>query len=633
MNDIFTLPRTPFFPSFSIPFRFSSTFYIVFLFLLTTVVGSFLAHNFSGPMIGGEDIDQYEFVGDFFYRNLHFQPLPQLDLTNNDVLYPYGTDHVFVPWSWERDYFYALFHGFFDHAPLLQIYYVISLIISTVGSFLVLRHDFSPFRSCVGAIVVTFFNFYAIFKYPVHLGYASVQYTTLALIIDFLLVKRFVLRQSISLRFLLVWLLIHLLALGQEPAYIAGYALASAVLTVIYVGAIVTYRTSRGEYHQLNSELLSWLRISYQRHTISIWLLLGLLLVFTYLYVPLSVQVFLTATKYNFKTMGSQHETWSHPLRLFIPHFPGFNTLEFPLSPWIRNVYETYGGGSPGWFVLLSGSMGLWYARRYYAIFVPLLVLFALCLFYHPNYIPTLKLFPWFVYHRNGERSTLIYPVIFGLMALYIPGPSRSGVRPYFLLTLALLAGIEVYTVYRIRLSANALSFRIPDTFYAYMNLVRRQPGEAVLDWPFCIVGGNGTGQKQGLCPYYSKIASISTYRRYHGKKTVGHYYGGRLHTDQIQSFLFADWPRALPANCENPASVSLSECQNVDWNYLSKLYGQYDFVGINLYPDLLDPACVQEIYLRFGRPIAETQVPRAGRVQFIPRKRQPKFSSLSPVG
>ncbi|GAB3257860.1 hypothetical protein GCM10027347_20730 [Larkinella harenae] len=572
-------------------------------------------------MIGGEDTDQYEFVGDYFYRNLHFTPFPNLDLNNNDVLYPYGTDHVFLPWSWERDYFYALFRVLFDHAPLLQIYYVISLLISTLGSFLLFRRNYSQFQSFAGALIVTFFNFYAIFKYPVHFGYASVQYTTLSLIIDFLLVKRFVLRESISLRLLLLWLLIHVLAFGQEPAYTTGYALTSAVLSVTYMGLVAAYRAYRGEYPLLKNRLNEWFLINYRIHTGQVWLLLGLILLFTYLYLPLSVEIFLTATKYNFKTMAPQHETWAHPLRLLIPHFPGFNAQEFPLSPWIKNVYETYGGGSPGWFILTAGLLGLWYARRQYLIFIPLLVLFALCLFYHPNHIPTLKIFPWFIYHRNGERSTLIYPVLFGIMALYVPLTNRSGRRPPYLLLLAVLASVEFHTVYQLRLSGNALSFKIPGTFYSYMERVRQQPGEAILDWPFCIVGGNGTGQKQGLCPYYSKIASVSTYRRYHGKKTVGHYYGGRLHSDQIKPFLIADWSRVLPGNCPSPSETVQCACQNVDWTYLTQLYRQHDFAGINLYPDLLDKACIQEIYLRFGQPVAETQVPVAGRVQFIPRK------------
>ncbi|GAB3903631.1 hypothetical protein GCM10028803_32410 [Larkinella knui] len=600
----------------------SFTFYLVFLFLLAAILGTYLAQNFSGPMIGGEDVDQYEFVGDFFYRNLHFTPLPQLDLNNTDVLYPYGTDHAFIPWSWERDYFYALFHGFFDHAPLLQIYYVISLIISAVGSFLLLHRSYSPSRSFAGAIMVTFFNFYAIFKYPVHLGYATVQYTTLSLIVDFLLVKRFVLYKPLSLRFLLFWMLIHMLALGQEPAYTTGYSLASAFLSIMYVGSVAAYRGYGGEYPQLKNKIADWLSTNYRATPGSVAILLGLLLLFAYLYVPLSVEIFLTATKYNFKTMPPQQEIWSHPLRLLIPHFPGFNTFDFPFSPWIRNLYETYSGGSPGWFILLAGITGFWYARKQYTIFVPLLVLFTLCLFYHPTHIPTLKLFPWFIYHRNGERSTMIYPVIFGLMALHIPSPFRSGLHSSLLAVLALLAGMEAFTAYRIRSDSTVLSFKVDDTFYNYMDLVRQQPGEAVLDWPFCIVGGNGTGQNQGLCPYYSKTASVSTYRRYHGKKTVGHYYGGRLHIDQIQSFLVADWARVLPGNCENAAGTGLCNCQSVDWAYLTKLYRRYDFAGINLYPDLLEPACVQEVYARFGQPIAETQVPKAGRVQFIPRKR-----------
>ena len=624
MNNRLPSLNPPFWLTTVLKLNIHPLLYTAFLVLLSIGIGSLLGQNFSGPMIGGEDIDQYEFVGDFFYRNLHFTPFPQLNLNNDDVLYPYGADHVFVPWSWERDYFYALFRVFFDHAPLLQVYYVITLIISAVGSFSLLRRDYSLPRSFAGAIIVTFFNFYTIFKYPVHFGYSTIQYTTLSLIIDFLLVKRFVQNSPFSLRFVLLWMLIHLLALGQEPAYTTGYSLTSATLALVYISLVAAYRMYRGDYPLLKKRGFNWLVAGYQTQRGSFWLLTGMLLLFAYLYIPLSVEIFLAATKYNFKTMGLRQEMWSHPLRLLIPHFPGFNTFSIPFSTGFKNGFETYGGGSPGWFVLLAGAIGLWYARRQYTIFIPLLVLFFLCWFYHPNHIPTLKVFPWFVYHRSGERSTMIYPVIFGLMALYIPAPSRPGIHRYYLLVLVVLASVEAYTAYHIRLSGNALSFQTPSTFYPYMDLVRKHRGEAILDWPFCIVGGNGTGQMQGLCPYYSKTASISTYRRYHGKKTVGHYYGGRLHTDQIQSFVTADWARVLPGSCENSSGTGLCNCQNVDWAYLTQLYHRYDFAGINLYPDVLDPACVQEIYQRFGHPIAETLVPKAGRMQFIPRKTKP---------
>lgn len=68
------------------------------------------------------------------------------------------------------------------------------------------------------------------------------------------------------------------------------------------------------------------------------------------------------------------------------------------------------------------------------------------------------------------------------------------------------------------------------------LNFVKQQPGEAVLDWPFCVAGGNGLGL-DNLCPYVFKNGAAFALRRFHEKKVVGQSFS-RLHPSQLQPYL-----------------------------------------------------------------------------------------------
>ena len=150
------------------------------------------------------------------------------------------------------------------------------------------------------------------------------------------------------------------------------------------------------------------------------------------------------------------------------------------------------------------------------------------------------------------------------------------------------------------------------------MNYVKNQPGEAVLDWPFCALGSN-LGYS-AVCPYYKQNSGVYALRRFHQKKVMGQYFG-RLHPAQIEPYLQAGWDKLLLPESDNTKRSHKNHCfLPAEWSFFTDFYQLNDFAGINLYLDLLPEDCVSEFYTRFGTPVIETVVPVTGRVKFIPK-------------
>ena len=173
------------------------------------------------------------------------------------------------------------------------------------------------------------------------------------------------------------------------------------------------------------------------------------------------------------------------------------------------------------------------------------------------------------------------------------------------------LMGTEWYVGYSNRLTGPVST--ASDSVLAYCAVIRQQPGVAVLDWPFCTVGGDGVGMQEGLCPYYNQQNAVFTFRRFYDKSGVGQYFG-RLHPDQIQPFLRDGWPRLLA-----PGYVFTE----ADWQFLDAFLRTNNFAGLNLYPGLLTPEQVTQFYRHYGQPIAKTTFPAAGKVVFIPLRKE----------
>ncbi|MCP6762838.1 MAG: hypothetical protein NHB32_29670 [Fischerella sp. CENA71] len=598
------------------------TYFYIFAIICSIAYGLLVIKNFSKPLIGTLDEEQWEYAGFYLFKNINFIPFPHLKLVNNQVFYPYGTNSVFQPWGIERDIFYALLYSFFGMGPWIQIYYLLTVFITLIGSFRLLLYDYGFFRACGSALILAFFNSYAIYKYPIHLSYSIIHWTVLSFIIDFLIVKRIVLKQNLSLKLVLWRILLLCLSIGQELGYIAGFALMSFSVSIFYIAFILLYRQFKLKQNLVvlfQSCLVSW-RTELISKPKTFILLLGLCFVSAYAYFPLVFQIAKEAKSFDFTVIPTEN-WWSHPLRLFIPFFPFFNPVTFELKNFFGDFPEAVIDVSTGWFLLIIGILGIWQSRKQTRIFIPLIIIFFLCLLYHPSHLPTLKIFPWFSFNRIPGRSTVIYPIILSIFALHI-NLNWLKARNKYLITsiLVLLACTELYTIYSFKL--NYQPYLLDKNFFTYMNYVKQQPGEAVLDWPFCVAGGNLVGSLDGLCPYFYHNGSIYSLRRFHHKKVMGQYFG-RLHPSQIQPYIQAGWHYLLVPNnlfYLEKTSPKIRCFNSEEWSFFSDFYKFNDFAGINLYTDLLSENCVQEFYTRFGNPTITTNVIEAGKVTFIPK-------------
>lgn len=574
--------------------------------LVTGLLGCWVVGDFRHPLSDGNDTDQFEYVGYFFNKNLDLWPFPHLNLINTQTFYPYGTNQVFLDWGFERDYWYAcLYRLLGGPGPYLQTYYVYSLIVTAIGTFRLLRFRAGLVKSLLAGLAVSIFNFYALWKFPVHMNVCVGHWTVLCIVATYRLLLDVLDHKPIPLSYLLLWVCLHVLVLGQELAYVAGFALTFTTLTVPIIG-LSLYRQFP-EISRWPSLFGKYVRGEVRRSSRAVFGLLLLLALSIWLYLPLTLQIAFTAWSFNFDVVP-ELRAWSHPLRLLLPHLPGIDSYSIPYQQWLHDTFESYGQGSPGLYLVILASVGWWQIRRNVLRWLPLVLMLVLCLLYHPVLFPTLKLFPWFSFNRHGGRASLVYPVLFMLLALPVTWPRRTSAQ-MSVAFLLLLMGLEWYTGYsrRVLQSINVVS----EQTLRYCAVIRKQPGVAVLDWPFCTIGANGVGDEEGLCPYYKQQNAVFTFRRFYDKSGVGQYFG-RLHPDQIQPFLRDGWPRLLTPGYEFTQQ---------DWQFLDAFLWKNNFAGINLYPDLLTPAQTAQFYRHYGSPIAETTFPAAGRVVFIALK------------
>jgi hypothetical protein len=569
------------------------------------VFGRLVGIRLSGPLAGAADVSIWEYMGYYVSRNLHFRPFPQLDLTTDQAFFPYGINSVFQPWAPERDAFFALLFSLDGPGPWLQIYHLLSVFITLVGTYGLLRGEFGAKRAAATGLLVTFLNFYAVAQYPNHFNICIIHWTVLSFLADFVIVRRVVLRRAISLRLVLLRLALVSLSMGQDLGYVAGFALMSFVVSTGFVLVLTAWRWWRrsaapsSSYRDVRRHIDQEMR----QHWVTIGALVLVLVASTFAYPPVALQIASAARSFNFAGTPSGASS-SRSWRLLLPYLPPFHP----------------GASMVGWTLLVLGAGGLYCARRSWRMYVPVLTILFLCLANRPSDFPTLKIFPWFAFARIADRATVIYPLIFAIFTLSFD-LSAFGSRAVRVLPgiLAIMGAGEVYTSFFDRNGPKLYEYS-PE-FFAYMQAVREEPGEALLDWPFCVTGGNGVGSAQGLCPYYEKNHDDLGYAPYHQKKLVGQYFG-RLHPSQLEPFLRAHWEHMFaPDDVNIFRARGQTRCLDQDeWSFLSDFFALNDFAGLQLHTSLMPASCAEQFFARFGPPVAKLSLPDGDELAFVPK-------------
>lgn len=568
------------------------------------------------PLSGGGDVDEWEYVGYYLSENISFKPFPQLIFNHNQTFYPFGTTQVFSDWSLESNYWFAFFYKFFGHGPWLNLYYILSLIVSFLGTFILLKKEFGEYKAFFVGFVVTFLNFYALNKYPHHFNHSTIHWAILSLFTDFILVKRIIFNESISLKWVFLKAFLLITTLGMNLGYICGFALNSFVISFVFVLIVFIKRYIKSDF-QLKNYLFAWIK-ELKQAPLLFFILAIPFIILLFFYLPLVLQIYFEAKTFHLDEANAPH-FWSHPLRMLLPYFPYFSALPNPLIEFLKDMPEGLGSGSPGWFCLFLGIVGFFRNRKkYWLVFLPLIILLIISTFYHPNKIPTLKIFPWGAYNRVPSRFTSILPVIFSCFFLPINFKTIPFKKLFFFLITTILV-LEVSVVYKFRFSQKPFEF--DKDFFAYMHHIKEQKGEAIMDFPFCIVGGDGTGLKENLCPIFTKTCNVYALRRFHEKKVIGGYYS-HVHESAIKGFVnggIGNWMKP-DTNSWQFASKIINTFDSQQLEHFVKYFQYNDFVGINVCVDLIPKEMYQQIIENIGKPTHSTVYPGAGKVVFIPR-------------
>lgn len=586
------------------------------------VYAAIVIRNFKGPI--GDHVESflYEYLSYYVSKNLTFTPLPHLGLENDQVFYPFGTNQALQSFCVERDLLFTLLARLFGRGPWLQFYYLGGMIVSAYGTFALLRKDHGDVKAACAAILANCFNFYGAQKYPYHFNMACVHWTTLAIVCDFVIVERLVARRRISVSLVLVRTLLLVLCFGLELGHVLGYSLTSLLATCVFTAGLLAFRAvqrKRGlDDHE--SDLARFAhdaRTELKEHWPRLLGLGAVIGVFAVLYGSIVAQILAATKKYDF-TSVPLGVWWSQPIRLLIPYFPWIHPSQQPkfLQIWGDQAETGIGSGGAGLFLLLLGILGLVQAKKRLR-YVPLLVVFVAFVVSRPDF-DLVRWMPWFAFTRVFSRATVIYSTVLGLFALGIsPKALPSSVRRGLVGLLAALGLLELYTFSTIKMAHPAFAF--DDRFMAHMKKIEELPGEAVLDFPFCILGGNG--DLAYLCPYMEKLKSVYALQRFHHKKVIGQYLG-RVHPSQTQPFVDEGWPKMWDPDDPNPveADKQVRCLTEAEWEFFTDFFYKNDFAGIQLAADRLPAGCAEQFYERFGQAMGEVSIPKAGHLAFIPR-------------
>lgn len=574
--------------------------------------------NFDGPIGDYSESFLYEYLPWFASRHLSFWPIPHLSLHTDEVLYPFGGNVALQSWCVEREILFALLKSRAPQAPLLQLYYLFGVALSTLGTYLLLLVRFGSRRAALTTVIAHALNFYSMQKYAYHYNIACYHWTTLGIVCDFAIVWDVVQRRNVSLRLVLLRILLLVLAFGLELGHVLGFSLTSFACTSLYLLWFL-YRGSRPNPVSLRQLLSGW-PAELRSHRVLFGILALLTICFAWLYGSITAAIVWDSLSMG-RFPGNSGVWWASPLRLLIPYTPWLHpSMQPPFLHVMGDVAETgIGGGSAGLFLLLLCGIGSVQVKAYRprSPYFPLLVM--LILYVATSiHLPLLRALPWFRFCRVYSRATLVYSTIMALLAVEISLPKGSLFRRLSaLLSLSAIAIVELVTIVQIKRAHPTYTF--DPSQRAYFDTLKKLPGEAVLDFPFCLTGGNG--DLGGLCPYWQRAKGVYALSRFHEKKVIGQYLG-RIHPSQVAPFVRQGWDELFdPDQYDMTRATRQKRClTDAEWTFFTAFYLRNDFAAIQLAIDLLPPGCAEQFYAHFGQPIARMTLMNAGTLVLIPK-------------
>lgn len=604
--------------------RRSAAFYLAIVAALGICFQQLIIRGLSAPLICGLDTGVYIFSAFYFSENVSWWPVPRLDLVSDWSLFPYGVEHTFLHWSFERDALAGSLYAWWGPGPWLQLYALASVVGLAVAVFFVARRDLGALRAGFLGLTTTFFHLYCVFKFPGHIPYATVHWTILAILVDYLIVRRFVAREPISARLWALRLALLVLVLGLDLGYVAGYSLTSFVLTMAWLAVLQLSRHGLSPRRQGRIFVRWWgaLRRSALRHRAQVAGLLMVTLGAAWLYVPLCLQLLRSVHRLPMPVMSAT--LWSSPLRIFLPFLPGIHPKAPGMVPRLEAFFgdhDSWVGAalSPGLWLTLLAALGLFAGRRRWPTLMPHLVLTAMLLAFHAEAMPTLRIFPWLAQARATDRASMVLPLLFALFATQLSMRwLRGSWRGRLVVGVLVLGAVEVVTGFAAAVERRntAPSCMQPSAeFDQLMSTVRETPGRGLVEWPFAVLVGGGPLSSFGL------LGGTGQFAQFHGKRQMSAHFG-RMPPGSTQPMEAAGWQYLLlPTEYRTFQEVQRRDFVEEEWRFLEEFVRTADVAGLFVYVDFLPEATVRGFHQRFGPPAASAELfDWIGRVEFIPK-------------
>lgn len=580
------------------------------IFMLTVMCCGAFYSNFgipTQPLDGASDLGGWEASGHYLLKYIQFVPFPLLNFETNEHFYPGGISAVYQAWGFEKDYWYALMQQIFGFGPWLQTYFLLSQIILAGGTFLLLSTRLATLPSTFLAFFVTIFNVYTFHKFPNHLAFATVHWSLLGILADALICQQLTMKRLPTLNLLLSRLVFLFGSFGLELGYVTGVGLTSLTLTILFYATLCL--SSKENRARLGPQNLwvSYLKQIKMAEKITI-LIAVLAFVLGFLYLPLTAEIFIAVKKIESTDIVGVQGWWVKPIRFIAPFVEPYYTN---LTTGIGDLAEGPLDNAVGWSYLFLFLVSCCYAVRHrsYAI-MPLVILLASFVCYKPGHGRWIQYLPWFSYARVHGRLSIAYPMIIVATTLFIPflrkGEALKKTITPFALVAIFLVILAVETPFYLKYIARDGEERnkIPAEFFNYMSEIKSLQGEAILDWPFCYKGGNGTGS----CEFIN-LESIWANKKYHNKKVLGTYFS-RLPIEYSSFYEKYGLQYLL--------SKQRQTClDSQDLKTLKLFLSYHDFVGLQLYSDEVSN-CTKGFHRVFGSPEKTAQFPRLGKVEFF---------------
>lgn len=593
------------------------------LLLALVLTALFVVGSFRAPQLAPMDPGHYHFTTFYFTQHFSWWPWPNLELQSDWSLFPFGGDHTYMHWGFERDLLSSRLLLAFGPGPWHQGYFLLSLAISALGAFWLLCGAHGPTRAALVAFGVSFGNLYVVRKFPWHMPYACPHWALLGILADFELVRRHWQREPWPLPLVLARALFTVASFGSELGYTAGFGLTSLLFSILWIGAVELVRRRRrtsGARSRANV-IAAWHAAARERRVLVGLLGLGIVLA-SWLYLPLLLQVYLSSRAQAEEVLLAGFQ-WEHPARLLIPILPGFDAKAW--NQLLGDSGELFGFHfSPGLWLTLLATTGLILGRRRAIVAVPALLFFLLAATFDPATRTTLDLLPWFQYARAPGRATIVFPALLAIAALALP-PWRQLARWSRALVLAVLGlgGIEVVSgwtiIHRFSPAGSERAVFLPTpAFLDAMAQIRATSGAGILEWPLVITNNGGA-----MGTFFNPLAGSFQLAQFHGKRSVGSYMS-RMPAANLRPFQDLGFPELFmpTARKEGPLRRQRQDFTAEQWRLLAEFYARHDFCGLLVYADLLPATTREGFYQRFGHPVTSFEMnPGPGRVEFIPKR------------